>query len=506
MQSKYEWLEKKTPRSVEQLRLWSENPRLNPQEEHITLSDFAEDFTQEGPDKKSFFSLINSIVEEGFVPADPIIVWQDSTNHKYYVAEGNRRILALKLLRNPNKAPKGIRAHIRKASNKINLMELEKVNVYVAPSFEDAEWYINQRNSASSLQQRWSRVQQQRWILELYNKHNGDFEKITTITKLSKSDLENFFRILKIKDFIKIDNVKSCLNKSEFDKADSYKFPITILERFFNFSEVRKRWGLVFDGNEVNIISNKKSFYYAFSELIKRIVNESDNKINTRMTTENLEEILNSLPTVTFSSDDIRNQDSNNESAAIRNNEVEDTEEKKEEDTLKNNSSETTNSKTIQAMKGNPNRNRLVLSIYKLNTDSYRLEKLFNEFKSISVSKYPSTIASALRVFLDLAVFDYITRENIVEDIQKKYQDSLRNIVLKKKLQYIEETHFSASNKNKQIIKRLLNPDQQFSLDTLNGFIHNNDTYDLNRNVINGFWDFLFPLFDEFLDIKEVDV
>ena len=44
MTEKYDWLEKKTPRSMEQLRLWNENPRLNPEERHITLADFTDDF------------------------------------------------------------------------------------------------------------------------------------------------------------------------------------------------------------------------------------------------------------------------------------------------------------------------------------------------------------------------------------------------------------------------------------------------------------------------------
>lgn len=169
MSSKYEWLEKKTPRAVDQLRLWTMNPRLNLEESHITLSDFAEDFISEGSDKKHFFALLNSIVDDGFIPADPIVVWQNDKNQKYYVAEGNRRVLALRLLRNPHKAPKSIRSYIRNLSRKIDLTKIEKILVNVAPTFEDAEWYINQRNNASSLQKPWSRIQQQRWILELYN-------------------------------------------------------------------------------------------------------------------------------------------------------------------------------------------------------------------------------------------------------------------------------------------------------------------------------------------------
>ena len=100
MKEKYDWLEKKTPRSIEQLRLWNENPRLTPEEKHITLADFTENFIADDNEKKHFFDLLKSIAEE-YVPADPIIVWRDSESQKFYVAEGNRRVLALKLLNDP---------------------------------------------------------------------------------------------------------------------------------------------------------------------------------------------------------------------------------------------------------------------------------------------------------------------------------------------------------------------------------------------------------------------
>lgn len=45
------------------------------------------------------------------------IEWKNEDNQKYYVAEGNRRLVALKLLRMPQKAPKSIRSFIRKASS-----------------------------------------------------------------------------------------------------------------------------------------------------------------------------------------------------------------------------------------------------------------------------------------------------------------------------------------------------------------------------------------------------
>ena len=489
MSEKFKWLIKKTPRSVDQLRLWPENPRLNPDETHLTLSDFAEDLTFESADKKDFCELINSIVEDGFIPADPVVVWKNEDNNKYYVAEGNRRLVALKLLREPHKAPKAIRSFIRNASDKINLTEIEKIPVNVAPTFEEAEWYINQRNSSSSLQRKWTRVQQQRWIVTLYEKHNGDIENIISITKLSKSELEGFFRILKIKDFVKLEEVKNKLTDKEYELANSYRFPITILERFFNFSDVKEKWGIEYKGINVEITSLKSSFYIAFAELIKRIVNNNDDKINTRLTKDDLNDVLDSLPKVIFNENDSQPASETEETS-----EIGQTESTGTADTNDNHSN------TVQYLKGNPDRKNLIPPIYSIHTNSFRLTGLFNEFKRISLT-YKNTVSASLRVFLDLSVLNYIETEGIENAIKTHYRDNLKNIPLKKRLEYIKTNHLNG--KTQVIVNRLIDPNNQYSLDVLNGYVHGQDTHYLNKQFLNGFWDFLFPLFEVLLEIRE---
>src|SRR5690606_27830418 len=105
MSNKYDWLLKKTPRSVKAIRLWGRNPRLDPEGDYYTLNDFANEVTITDAEKREFIALAKSIAEKGFIPADPVVLWQNEDNGKYYVAEGNRRILAIKLLLDPKLAP-----------------------------------------------------------------------------------------------------------------------------------------------------------------------------------------------------------------------------------------------------------------------------------------------------------------------------------------------------------------------------------------------------------------
>lgn len=491
----YDWLVKKTPRSIDQLRLWPQNPRLNPEENHVQLSDYADDLISDESEKNSFIDLIKSISEDGFIPFDPVVVWQNEENGKFYVAEGNRRVLALKLLKEPHKAPKSIRGTIRKYSAKSNLSELDKISVNVAPTFDEAEWYINQRNSSSSLQRPWSRVQQQRWISELYDKYAGDIDKITSITKMTQGKLEDFIRILKIKDLIKEEEVKSKLTSLEFEEANSIKFPMTILERFFSNPDIRKAWGLDYDGINIKIISNRESFFNAFSELILRIIYrntkyaDSEVRIDTRTITSNFDKIFDSFPQVSF-------ENPNEQNPIIVNPE-----------NLEESVEEIKPSNSLPAppviLKNDENRNKLILSIYEVNTDSVRIKGLFDELKKVSHS-YNNCIAASLRVFLDLTVHKYIETENLKQAICTQYNKGLKEITLSQRIEYIKQHKLNGKPQN--IAQKLNDPATDFSLDVLNGFIHSQEAHYLNKQFLNRFWDFLFPLFQTLLDIKEKNV
>lgn len=308
-----------------------------------------------------------------------------------------------------------------------------------------------------------------------------------SITNLDKSEIEGYIRILKLKDFINIPEIKNELSPNEYARANSYKFPITILERFFNYAEVKERWGIEYDGIEIRIKSNKKSFYKAYVALIKRIVNEGEDQINTRFKSDDVATILDSLPVVSFdppfSEDETRN--------------ILPTEKDTPKSELRPNP---TPNQNLQPQKNDPNRNRVVLNIYKLNTGNAKLLALFNELKEIPF-RYKNSIAATIRVFLDVAVLNYIQTEGLEDSIKTYYRCELRDVILKKRLEFIKANHLSG--KSQVIVSKLLNPENEYSLDVLNGYIHSNDTHYSGKQFLNGFWDFLFPLFEKILEINE---
>lgn len=483
----YSWFNKRYLRSIEQLRPWSGNPRLNPEEQHVNLRDYVEDIIQEDGDKKSFMDLIRSIATNGFIPADPIVVWQDENNDRFYVAEGNRRVLSLKLLRDPMKAPREIRGAVTRLANEWE--RIDKIAVNIAPSFEDAEWYISPRNSTSSIQQKWSRLQQMRWIESLYEKYADTQDVLVQKSSMSLSEIEQIIRYVSLLNMVEEEQVKNALTYAEYRAATLHTFPITIFERFFNLTKVRETWGFEFDGTKISF-KNKTSFLTAFTEVIRRIVsNKPDYKLDTRnVSADKIDDLLEKLPKV-----DVESSDPYEVGAKT---EIEpEVEEQSENHPPK--------PKPL-SLKGDLKRNRLILKCYNLNTTEARLSQLFGELKCLSVNRYTSVCAAAVRIFLELAILDYIQSEGLEVQMRKDFKNDFKKIILKSRLDYLSRNSRLKSNpKVCKILKDLINERETYTLDILNGYVHSKDTEYLNKQYLNGFWDHIFPLLQSVLDITE---
>lgn len=484
----YSWFNKRYLRSIDQLRPWSGNPRLNPEEQHANLRDFIEDIIQEDSDKKNFLELLRSIAKSGFIPADPIVVWQNPEDNRYYVAEGNRRVLALKLLRDPGKAPRDIRGTVKSLA-KI-WPRIDKLQVNIAPTFEDAEWYISQRNSTSSIQRKWSRLQQMRWVEGLYEKYADDSDTLIEKTNLSLGEIETFIRIIRLLNLVNENKVKAQLTPTEYRDATAHTFPITVFERFFNISKVREEWGFEFVGTSI-IFKNKAGFLMAFTEVIRRIVSTNpNNKLDTRnVSADKIDDLLDELPKVNLDASDPFKVGEKEEPAHEPEPESE---------------PQPAPKPSHREQKGNIYRNKLILSFYQLNTSEARLSQLFYELKKLSVNSYVSVCAAALRVFLDLAVLDFIQSEGLEEDLRSRFHHDLKHVPLKTRLDYLSSYSKLRDNaKAVKILKGLINEKETYNLDILNGYVHSKGTEYLNKVILNGFWDHIFPLLQAMLDITE---
>ncbi|EKO3988883.1 hypothetical protein DX884_19185 [Vibrio fluvialis] len=507
---KEHWWSKRTPRSVDYLKLWKENPRFDTAESQSRISDtdFAEEIIAEQSDKKSFYELVTSIVRFGFMDFEPIVVWKNEQD-RYIVAEGNRRILALKLLRNPHKAPKSIRSFMLQQSKLIDRDSIEKVQVCVAPSEEDTHWYVLQRHSTSSIQKPWQRLQQQRFIVSLYDEYNHDIEQVKEVTGFSRSEIVSALRYVHLRDLATRDEVLQLMTEEEKDLISSHRISMTILERWFSNEEVRARWGIQFDDMNIKITSNEDSFLRAYGQFLKLMFNIAPNDlnfiVNTRSIPERNQEIFDVLPEVTFP-EQAHEQDLTKQGQKVN--------QQKDGEPTSNtsNTSESTQSDTqnsnpennlqIEPIPHSNNRPRLVLGYQQISVKSPKLNSLFRELKVVPIKRYVHVSSISLRTFLDLAVDDFIQRKKLTHAMATKLSKDYTHTILQQRLKFLSNDHISCAQANK-VISKLLQPSNEHSLDTLNSFVHGHETHKIDHRFLNGFWDMLAPLLKVLVDLKD---
>ena len=224
--------------------------------------------------------------------------------------------------------------------------------------------------------------------------------------------------------------------------------------------------------------------------MIRRIVsNKQDYKLDTRnISADKIDDLLEKLPKV-----DINNPDPYEVGAKAKS--ESETEEQTEEPQPK---------PKPKDLKGDLNRNKLILGCYHLNTTEARLSQLFGELKRLSVNSYTSVCAAAVRIFLELAVLDYIQSEGLEEQMRKDFKNDFKNIILKSRIDYLSrKSRLKDNQKVRKILKDLINERETYTLDILNGYVHSKETESLNKQYLNGFWDHIFPLLQAMLDITE---
>ena len=489
------WTTKRYLRSVGNLHLWNENPRLDPTEVYQTTKDYVEGMFRNESGREDFVSLAKSIVENGFLSLDPIVIWKNDKG-QYVVAEGNRRIAVVKLLLDPKKAPKSIRRAFISLSSKIDKKQFEKIPVCVAPSFNACIWYINQRHEAKSTQKRWGRENYMIWISTLYDRFGKDIKRVKLFTGATESEIVKVICILRLKEKL-CEDLVGRLTEAEIDKINSSQFPITTFERVVNNSSAKNFFKLNFENDRITIKAEYSSFLDAFAVFFHRLLlpNTDELYIDSRSlnTSDSISAILAQLPTVT-PSDSVEKEivtfpSDNN----FRNN--------------RNTSSDSQHQTQENGGKSdselnNPNRTHIIPKECNIVNTDYRLNELFKELKKLPVRSYANVACAALRVFLDISVRNYIRDNNWIDEIvSHNKQKEFERVELQTRINFLCSK--LQSKAAKEVCTRLSNYQNEFSIATLNRYIHSNETYAIGQDFVNRFWDSMYPLLKELAGISE---
>ena len=468
------------------MKLWNKNPRLNEKKEAGTsqkqiINDFFEN------SESDFTDLLRSISEKGWLSFEAIVVCQDSKGF-FVVLEGNRRIAALKLFLNPALAPQGKTDLVKKYASKVQLDSIKKISVCIAPSFEEAMYFITARHTTTPID-KWNHEAQMRWLLYALERCNGNLEDAIQKTNASLSDFYKAKRITQIVEYAK--QLKN-LSKEEKERLnDSQQFPLTTLIRVVSSSVGKNFLKLTNSETDGSFICHcmQNEFDKALAFILREIISKRMNSRSISSDTMLKEYIEKNYASVESWPIRIENDFLLQEKIASQDKSI-----REEAFPLNKNDNESMQRKITRTLTKPKTSSWKIPSNISIKTENERLLFIFNELKKINYSLLPNSFAVLLRVFLDLATSAYIeSMPELNAKLKSKAKGDFKKLSsLQYRIDFLKsDADISFSEEVKRSIEKFLNYKNIVSLDTLNFYVHSSFILPTLEDLKNQ-WNFIY--------------
>ena len=274
---------------VEDIMINPENPRHN--EVQLTITEMGEELIMKQliRDKETankMFDLIKSIYESGFIPSLAVILEYRENINKYIPWDGNRRITALKILKNPN-VMQNLKYFTYAQINTV--FELSKkvqedffeVSAYIVKDFKEAAPMIKAIHTTASGAMQWDRI-----MIKRFEQKLGLKNIITQAQDLLPNvfkDLPNNFPTSTIEKILESKEGKRFLNIDNIDNILTFTSSMNYTEQKLNNIVNDIKSGKI---NSKTVQSNKKIKEYLNNDKVdEKVKKESKetNKIDTNL-------------------------------------------------------------------------------------------------------------------------------------------------------------------------------------------------------------------------------
>lgn len=460
---------------LSQIRLYLNNPRLSKSEdEQEALNKIVDD------QKKKLLLLAKDIAKHGLSEIDVIAVFPDTDEGYYRVAEGNRRISALKLMQNPQL----IAANFPSLSKEFSeiegrdLLDFDHINVSIFPSENDEELihflelrHLGELNGVGTV--RWDAKQKGRFDYRVYGKENliiflddlvnRGILSIDQINSVTKTNWERILRPVGLEFF-------------QLDKIDgTYKVRPGCEEEFAN------KMRLVADslkGQSVAIVYGQRQIEDFFARMNRLFYgdqsdSESVSENNTKGTsTEDSKPENNSKNTAKSSGE--HNGDSHDDNERSRSDN--DNSRRMPKDPFKNCSS-------------------VIPPSIRMQSRNHRITKIIQELKELNVENYPNACGCLLRALIELCAKEYLEHNNHPrvkngDATEIEFRDAIilaAETMVQKDVLSVEERRAIKFETEKGGVRQLFN-----------GYMHNTDSYP-SAIVIKGIFQTYYKFLNECL-------
>jgi hypothetical protein len=465
-----DWDEEK--RSVTSLLLDPNNPRIPPSGRELSQRDLIAELVEHD----HVYDLARDIVSDGWSPLELMIALEE--DDKTYILEGNRRLCALKLLRDADLAPAAWQRKFKGIMEVPGAKLPEKVKVLLAPSREDAAPLIMQKHTRAQVEA-WDPLMQARFYRSLAS--TG-----LTVDQLAK---QYGGRAADIADMLRLDEMYAVACRLELPKEvaeivrNPRAFKATVLERILGFASARSLLGVEYaDDGKVRGKGNEATFVKAYGQVITDIaLNEIDSRaLNKAEDAEQyVKKVLSKAPP-------------NNKGGTFAMNEVLTTAKKPAAGAA---------AKAAKASKPKPKQTTVIPRGYKCGVSDRRTQDVFDELRQLKVEDFPNAAAVMLRILLELSVDRYMHKTGALDDLLKKVRAKDPN---KKKdwspslEQMLNELVMAPSFRSHPAALKLLNKmisDKHPQVADLHAFVHNSYSAPNGKQLIS-YWEIFEPIFN----------
>lgn len=457
--------------SIKYLHLFLDNPRLPSSANEIeALLAIVDD------QKSKLIQLATDIAQNGLSSIESIAVFPATEFGRghYYVAEGNRRISALKLLKNPalieDRYPS-----IAKSFKKIRInpeVDLTHISAEIFPAEDDPELirllrlrHLGEQEGRGVV--RWNATQKARFdekyrgsdatvhlLDELENRHILTKEQRDSVTKT------NWDRVLRPigLDFLGLtkDQNNGLLIIPE-DRLEEFVKKIRLIAQDLNGKKV----GYVYNQEQV------LAFYEKMAKQYREIEHSPIEDLSPHAQNNPTEaQPINPDPKPSCP------EDSN--SSLTTNPGKNDTNATPSNDSRKPKATSPidlfANCKTVIPLK------------FELRSRNVRIAKIIDELKHLDVEKYPNACGTLLRTLIELSAKEYLEHTKSLDDATKlEFQPSISQACRQLyDLKKIDGSYSSAISKEKELVRELFN-----------GYMHNTDSYPSSTVIRDTFKTFL---------------
>ena len=417
-------------------------------------------------------SLAKQISEVGFVPIEKMIALKKG--NKYIVLEGNRRLVVLKCLVNPQLAKKPhLVESFETMAKSISTESIKKIPVFIAPSrIEAMRKFIIPKHTEPAIK-KWSPYNKVKLYAEgILNKKWSINEVCSNYGTTSEKVLEAL-RVYQCYEIAK----KIPLNQAEMKIVlDERKFPITTLDRLVKTSTVQKFLGIQLDDKGIlkgNI--KKEEFIKGYSKIISDLAL----KQQTSRTLDKDSDRENYLKSFKHKKPNLR-----------------------EKGTFSMGSFKRIRIAEKPSKKSKPTLRKRNLKDYNffIPGDSSIILKVYKEIEIIDFHRKPYTFVMVFRAFLHMCCSQYVRNEDLIQKIKEQRKEKRKDKyhkdpTLKEILVYFYNNTFKDGGIKKSIGKFINEQNTQITtLDTLNSIHHSNTIFvngELHKNMLDTLEQFL---------------